>query len=774
MDIKHINKKIFLLIDKNDISKKNIDDIINRLTFYLPHIPANMVNVIHELSQRIMDDSSAVFFYCSCERIPNIVPKSRLFHIDSRFNPIDGWDWCRLSNFILEHKANIEDAELRFNKYICWLKQQAYNKRYVFGTGPSLEKALDQNWSDGYRIVCNTIVRDPILWKHINPHFIVAGDAIYHFGHTNFAKQFRQDLAKRLNETETFFLYPDLFDVIVQRELSQFSNKLIPIPEEYYEKIHTDLTRQFIIPGLNNVLASLLLPLACTLPDKYRTALFTKENNVSEEKIRYLPISTGGEPIYEKGNYFREKFNIPAWKKILIYAGNIASWAMCEELVEAGSSLSEEYAIVLHFWRETTERDSFLNRLKQKASSNIYFSLQPLPRDLFIKAISSADAGLMFYRPIDENFTEIGSSSNKLSIYLKAGLPVIASDFKSIKEIFDCFKCGVCAASPYEMKPAIDIIFKNYSKYKEGALKAFNEHYNFERNFTPLLKEIKMILDNNQIINNNTSLERYNHVKGNIQVESNFSSLEKLILIVGSAHRVGSTWLFNILKNIGYFNYNVNVIPKRFFEMGTGILLLNDAEVFKYLTALTGRFIFKSHSYPITSEVKHIKFLTILRDPRDVLVSNSFYLARLGEKLGGLGEKYRSLSYPERILYLIKEEEFIISRLEQWYRTPLAYKIKYEYLKENPIREIKAILNHLDLPLKDENIKNVVEKCSFESMTGRKIGEEKKESPQRKGIIGDWKNYFNKDCIEAFKKEKNGRWNHLLVEMGYENDLDWL
>ncbi|KPA14080.1 glycosyltransferase [Candidatus Magnetomorum sp. HK-1] len=230
------------------------------------------------------------------------------------------------------------------------------------------------------------------------------------------------------------------------------------------------------------------------LPDKYRTAVFIKENNVPEEKIRYLPISTGGEPIYEKGNYFREKFNIPAWKKILIYAGNIASWAMCEELVEAGSSLPEEYVMVLHFWRETTARDSFLNKLKQKASSNIYFSLQPLPRDLFIKAISSADAGLMFYRPIDENFTEIGSSSNKLSIYLKAGLPVIASDFKSVKEIFDRYKCGECATSPYEMKLAIDLIFKNYTKYKEGALKAFSDHYNFDKNFSLLLHEITNII----------------------------------------------------------------------------------------------------------------------------------------------------------------------------------------------------------------------------------------------------------------------------------------
>ena len=114
-----------------------------------------------------------------------------------------------------------------------------------------------------------------------------------------------------------------------------------------------------------------------------------------------------------------------------------------------------------------------------------------------------------------------------------------------------------------------------------------------------------------------------------------------------------------------------------------------------------------------------------------------------------------------------------MSRLEQWYRTPDAYKAKYEELMKNPTEELKSISTYLDLSVDEIAIEQVVEQHSFRSLTGRNPGEEEKESPQRKGIVGDWKNYFNKDCMEAFKNEKEGRWNSLLIEMGYEKDLRW-
>ena len=164
---------------------------------------------------------------------------------------------------------DITESKKRFVKRVKSLQQESLDKCYVFGTGPSLEKAINRDWSDGYRVVCNTIVRDQELWNHINPHFIVAGDTIYHFGFTQFAKAFRQDLAKRLDESQAMFIYPAVFHNLVKREFKDFSDRLIPIPiNSHNKRIHTDLTGHFYLPDLGNILPLVLLPVACTMSKK--------------------------------------------------------------------------------------------------------------------------------------------------------------------------------------------------------------------------------------------------------------------------------------------------------------------------------------------------------------------------------------------------------------------------------------------------------------------------------------------------------------------------
>ena len=163
------------------------------------------------------------------------------------------------------------------------LRSQHLDKCYIFGTGPSLEKAIDQDWSDGYRVVCNTIVRDADLWHHINPHFIVAGDAIYHFGHTSFAKAFRKDLAERLASSDTLFIYPALFHRFISREFEHLADQLVPIPGGSHQKIHVDLVNEFSYPGLGNVLALLLLPVGCTLSKN--VCLFGFDGRAPKDKL---------------------------------------------------------------------------------------------------------------------------------------------------------------------------------------------------------------------------------------------------------------------------------------------------------------------------------------------------------------------------------------------------------------------------------------------------------------------------------------------------------
>ncbi|ETR65888.1 MAG: hypothetical protein OMM_05880 [Candidatus Magnetoglobus multicellularis str. Araruama] len=253
-------------MDKKDVQESNINNLLKRISFYLPYFSLKNIELLTEFKKEvIINNQNPVLIYNSGSDIPDYININRVFNIDYRSNPTDGWAWCRLVNFCLNDRPAFELSKSRFVNYVNTLLKLSYKKTYVFGTGSSLEKALDKDWSDGYRIVCNTIVRDPELWNHINPHFIVAGDAIFHFGFTPFASAFRRDLYDRFKETNTYFLYPELFHNIVIRDFEEFSNRLIPIPKGQYQKINVDLTQTFQLPSLHNVLGLLLLPLACTL-----------------------------------------------------------------------------------------------------------------------------------------------------------------------------------------------------------------------------------------------------------------------------------------------------------------------------------------------------------------------------------------------------------------------------------------------------------------------------------------------------------------------------
>ena len=52
---------------------------------------------------------------------------------------------------------------------------------------------------------------------------------------------------------------------------------------------------------------------------------------------------------------------------------------------------------------------------------------------------------------------------------------------------------------------------------------------------------------------------------------------------------------------------------------------------------------------------------------------------------------------------------------------------------------------------------------------GRKQGEEDVKSHYRKGVAGDWVNYFDEKHRRAFKE----KYNDLLIKLGYETTSDW-
>jgi hypothetical protein len=189
-----------------------------------------------------------------------------IWPVDPLLDPLAMWNWhnviSALSPFTVKR---LEQSKTRFQCLIRELLNLGLSKCYVFGTGPSLEKAAIIDVSDGYRIICNTICRDRDLILKMRPHILVAADAQYHFSDTRHAQAFLTDVELRMEELSFAFCYPALFDAFVRKCLARFEGKLIPIPMGQDFDLTVDMVRNFALPNTGNVLGLLLLPIACQL-----------------------------------------------------------------------------------------------------------------------------------------------------------------------------------------------------------------------------------------------------------------------------------------------------------------------------------------------------------------------------------------------------------------------------------------------------------------------------------------------------------------------------
>ncbi|CAG2243785.1 SULT1 [Mytilus edulis] len=89
-------------------------------------------------------------------------------------------------------------------------------------------------------------------------------------------------------------------------------------------------------------------------------------------------------------------------------------------------------------------------------------------------------------------------------------------------------------------------------------------------------------------------------------------------------------------------------------------------------------------------------------------------------------------------------------------KTANVLSVTFEDLKLIPIQTGKKMANFLDVNISDELIKDIFDKCAFDNLKDNKIDESRDLDPEgnstlwRKGIIGDWKNWFTVYQSEQF------------------------
>jgi hypothetical protein len=185
----------------------------------------------------------------------------------------------RSSNFLFDHMREADRRALReqSRSRLAHASHELrhFRKAYVFGTGPSLSRALEFDYSDGVRIVCNSIVRNPELLRHIRPHFIAATDFVFHFGPSRYAAEFRRDLTSALEAIDAYLLLAEQPAPLLLHHCPEMRKRVIAVPlSRRYDfrasarGVNVQLCDDFQVRPLNSVLTMLMLPVASTLVDE--------------------------------------------------------------------------------------------------------------------------------------------------------------------------------------------------------------------------------------------------------------------------------------------------------------------------------------------------------------------------------------------------------------------------------------------------------------------------------------------------------------------------
>jgi hypothetical protein len=233
--------------------------------------------------------------------------------------------------------------------------------------------------------------------------------------------------------------------------------------------------------------------------------------------------------------------------------------------------------------------------------------------------------------------------------------------------------------------------------------------------------------------------------------------------------KAGSTWITKLLHEL--FPRNVAARGKLVAKASDGDLSKHRFEKgWIYPALFMSRDAFLSHP-----ELQDARRFVVIRDPRDTLVSLYFSLKYSHaleniERRKQARDELQDLSVEEGLAFLIENRGNSVAQMQRSWLSANEPILRYEDLILRDAEIFGELLNRtLNIPVAEDRLQAALEKCRFENVFKRKIGEVDINSHGRQGLPGDWKNHFTPPLRKAF----HAKHGDLLISAGYERDSSW-
>ena len=139
--------------------------------------------------------------------------------------------WVRLYFQTVDNEQKERLSELSRRNFQALLNQVARCKQgYVFGTGPSLERATEFSYDGGFCVVCNSIVKNKALLRHIKPQLLVFVDEAFFFSPCRYSAEFRRLMLETVEEFQCYIMIRDHQVPLLLAHYPQLESRIIGMP----------------------------------------------------------------------------------------------------------------------------------------------------------------------------------------------------------------------------------------------------------------------------------------------------------------------------------------------------------------------------------------------------------------------------------------------------------------------------------------------------------------------------------------------------------------
>ncbi|MFC1983974.1 hypothetical protein ACFLVO_03065 [Chloroflexota bacterium] len=292
-----------------------------------------------------------------------------------KVNVVDPWFYSELES-AANRRLYFQTIESQQKEWFSQLSKKNYQvlldvvagckRGYVFGTGPSLDRAMEFDYRGGFRVVCNSIVKNKALLQHIKPQLLTFADPVSHFSPSRYATEFRRMMLETVADFQCFIMVPDYNVPLLLAHYPELENRIIgmPIPAILDMSLHEIIgmvlrhptkiplltkipghketwnfptSRKFYVRVAPSVMPSFMLPVVSSVcEDIY---VIGADGRKPDEK--YLAHSSSS----QFGDLMQTAFDThPSFFRDALYADQYrAYYKYFEELLHYGESLGKRY-----------------------------------------------------------------------------------------------------------------------------------------------------------------------------------------------------------------------------------------------------------------------------------------------------------------------------------------------------------------------------------------------------------------------------------------------